>query len=433
MLILKAENFKRLKVLQFVITESGITELKGRNKQGKTSAIDAIASAIGGKRLCPENPIREGENHAKVEFEKEGCFRIVRTWKLVDGQTKGQLKITGARGEKLQQCDLDRLLGKACFDPTSFLTLTPRQQRDELIKVSELDERDLVKINQEYSDLFADRTVVNRNIAREQGVIDELEDSGENQELARQEVKKTAELLTELECIRNKNDRHDEIDNKLCGAQARTEKLESDKEGHLQEIERLKNKVSEIDDSINIANKESENLKKELSSLPLYDYDGEGRVKKEITELEETNEVIRAAKQCLDDQEKVRRYFDELTKKSDGITERLKHLSEAKNQELKKAKFPIKALSFNDDGIMYNNQPFSQASGSERFIAALSIATTGNNELKLILMRDGSLIDKDNLEKIDKYLKSKKFVGIIERVSDDRESGIIIEDGEIAD
>ena len=44
---LHAENFKRLRVVQFEATGSGVIEVGGQNAQGKTSTLDAIPAALG--------------------------------------------------------------------------------------------------------------------------------------------------------------------------------------------------------------------------------------------------------------------------------------------------------------------------------------------------------------------------------------------------
>ena len=48
---LEVENFKRIKILSLQPSPSGLTVIGGRNAQGKTSALDAIAAALGLLRM----------------------------------------------------------------------------------------------------------------------------------------------------------------------------------------------------------------------------------------------------------------------------------------------------------------------------------------------------------------------------------------------
>ena len=47
------ENVKRVKAVAYEPTENGLTVLGGKNGQGKTSVLDAIAWALGGNRFAP--------------------------------------------------------------------------------------------------------------------------------------------------------------------------------------------------------------------------------------------------------------------------------------------------------------------------------------------------------------------------------------------
>ena len=57
---LEIENVKRIKALVLTPTENGLTVIGGKNRQGKTSVLDAIAWALGGDRFRPEAAQRDG-------------------------------------------------------------------------------------------------------------------------------------------------------------------------------------------------------------------------------------------------------------------------------------------------------------------------------------------------------------------------------------
>ena len=65
---LRAENFQRLKAVQ-IRPHGRVVRLTGDNGEGKTSVLEAIASAIRGKDACPRDPIRGGADKAWVSLD----------------------------------------------------------------------------------------------------------------------------------------------------------------------------------------------------------------------------------------------------------------------------------------------------------------------------------------------------------------------------
>ena len=57
---LELENVKRIRACAITPTQNGLTVIGGRNNQGKTSVLDAIAWALGGDRHRPSRAAREG-------------------------------------------------------------------------------------------------------------------------------------------------------------------------------------------------------------------------------------------------------------------------------------------------------------------------------------------------------------------------------------
>ena len=57
---LEIENVKRVKAVKIEPTANGLTIVGGKNNQGKTSVLDAIAWALGGNKFRPSQAVREG-------------------------------------------------------------------------------------------------------------------------------------------------------------------------------------------------------------------------------------------------------------------------------------------------------------------------------------------------------------------------------------
>ena len=69
---LEFENVKKIKAVQLEPAKNGLTVIGGKNRQGKTSVLDAIAWALGGDKYKPSSPQREGsvvEPHLKITLD----------------------------------------------------------------------------------------------------------------------------------------------------------------------------------------------------------------------------------------------------------------------------------------------------------------------------------------------------------------------------
>ena len=87
-LLFKAERTKNLKVVE--IKPNGDVILSGKNGQGKSSNLDALAWAVGGEKFRPTDPNR-GMETAEIKVELSNGLLVERKGK------NGALKITGGK------------------------------------------------------------------------------------------------------------------------------------------------------------------------------------------------------------------------------------------------------------------------------------------------------------------------------------------------
>ena len=92
---LEFENVKKIKAVQLEPAKNGLTVIGGKNRQGKTSVLDAIAWALGGDKYKPSSPQREGsvvEPHLKITLDNG--IVVERSGK------NSSLKVTDSTGKK---------------------------------------------------------------------------------------------------------------------------------------------------------------------------------------------------------------------------------------------------------------------------------------------------------------------------------------------
>jgi hypothetical protein len=118
---------------------------------------------------------------------------------------------------------------------------------------------------------------------------------------------------------------------------------------------------------------------------------------------------------------------------SDSLTRELDSLTERKREMLAKANYPIKGLAVSEDGtVLFEGVPFSQSSRAQQIRTSVAIGLAMNPSLRVLLIRDGSLLDDDNLEIVREMADAADAQIWIERVGNKDESAIIIEDGHVA-
>ena len=67
---LVAENFKKLKVVEIKFPERGVVHVTGRNAQGKTSLLEAVAAAVAQRRQRTGEITVDVQHRAPREFRR---------------------------------------------------------------------------------------------------------------------------------------------------------------------------------------------------------------------------------------------------------------------------------------------------------------------------------------------------------------------------
>ncbi|HMN26334.1 MAG TPA: AAA family ATPase [Ignavibacteriaceae bacterium] len=405
----RAENFMKLKVVQITPTSNTVV-LSGANEQGKSAVLKAILVTLAGKdslKDIPE-PIRKGSEKGEVTLDL-GDYIVTRTFTQKDSY----LTITNREGAKYgsPQKLLDELFNKNTIDPSEFLSLDEEKQYKQLKSLVKFD-IDIDELEGFKKAAFDERTIINREVKQFEARLNAL--SSPTDDLPTEEIQ-AAEIIKKIndatKIIAENNEQREELKTK-----ARTfNQLKSIKEEIESKIKSLQDELLKINESLSTVQKEG----KELIDPDITQYNNE------LMSIENTNRKIRQAIEY-------RKLSNELKLKqqeSEKLTSKIKEFDEKKQIALSDAKFPVDGLSFGDNGILYNNIPFSQCSSEERLRVSLSIAMAQNPKLKVILLRDGSLFDSRNMKVIEDLAAENGYQVWIEKVDDSGKVGIVIEDG----
>ena len=412
---LTAENFKRLKAVE--ITPDGNTVIvRGKNAQGKSSVLDAIAAALGGKALCPEQPIRNGEERAEITVDL-GEYIVTRTFTVKDSY----LSVKSADGAKIAnpQQLLDSLIGSISFDPLEFARMKPADQAKQLADITGVD---FAALNKERAELYAERTVVNRNaksatirVAEAEKPLAELRAEDYTHEISIDGL--NAEYRSAFVSLQQ---HHNTYKEKLNG-------LNESRNACVDRIELLKKQLENEETRLvkltDAYNAQVAFIEESAQSLPDLD---------EITERIDTANSYNLKVRAFRNAAEYRKELEEVQAVSGSLTARIEGIDERKANLIATADLPVNNLTFDENGVFYQDVPFVQCSSSEQLKVSTALAISLNPKLRVIRITDGSLLDAESLTVLESIANAEDFQIWIEQVDDNKEGGgILIEDGEV--
>lgn len=386
--------------------------IAGGNGAGKSSFIDAITELFDpkGSKLTPK-PIREGAEEARAEYLDEDLqLRISRVWKK--NGTAGTLTVEatdGARYSKPSEV-VAELLGGAIFDPVAFLSLDERRQREALLEKVALP-FDLDTLIREKAGVEQRRLEAGREVKRLEGALASLSkpaDDAPDEEVA------SADVLAEIEEAQRIDRTWHEASADYDAAAARYDEIGR----QIEELQRQQVAVQERQQA----------AAERLNSLP------------EQIPLEPLQERLRgldAVNQAVRDRKAYERTAADLAAAQhlhDGAQHALDAIEKTKRDGLAAAEFPVAGLSIDEDGVTFDGVPFGQVNSAMRRRVAFAIATAGDPKLKLVIVKDGDLLDADSLAAIREVADERGYTVLVERDRDEsRQIGFTVRDGALAD
>jgi hypothetical protein len=426
---LEVENFKRVRAIS-LSPNAGVTTVSGRNGQGKSSTLDAIEAALGGKNSIPSKPIRKGAESARIVVETTD-YVVTRVFKG-DGSTLTVKSKDGAKYGSPQSM-LDALLGDLSFDPLAFTGYEPKRQSEILRRLAGLD---FSGLDADRAKAFDSRTVVNREVKRLEG---ELAGIAKYDDAPDAEVS-SADLIADL---RDANAAHADVQRMFADADAsRSEarRLNERSGAGLVEIERLRAEIVERQNQI--AKYEAACAKMTSEAT---DHDNAGREKEAKAEAAASllpdvaaveariagADAINAKVRSNARHAETKAELAKRREQAEAMTVAIAAADAAKAKALAEAKFPLAGLSIDDDGVTLDGLPFDQASQAEQLRASISIGAALHPNLGLMLVRQGAFLDDDALALVAKVAEDEGLQIIVERVGKGDSLGVVIEDGEI--
>lgn len=401
---LRGENMMRMKVFDLQLDDKGnLIVVSGKNGEGKSSLINSFVLALGGSKTdvakLTTKPIREGAKKAFVEVEI-GDYIVRRSWSSND---KDSLTVVDKTGKKYAspQKMLNEIVGDLSFDPLAFSRMTAKEQAALLLSIVELP-INLEEHDAQRAQLYERRTEIGRDRDRVAGAFEEaLVPSADTPD----EEVSAADLAERLQAAQEEVRKKADLDLKIAQNQKDINSME-------QHVMRLK--------------EENKKLKAERGAFDETEPDIEG-LRAQLQQTDLINSNVRAKKQKL----KLKTELTQLEEQYDKATRFIDSLDAKKQKALEEAEMPIDGLSLDEDGVTFNDIPFGQLSMSQKIKVSTAIGMAQNPELRLMIVNDGSLLDKDNLKALQQMAEDNDFQIFVEMVDDSGEMGFVVEDGEV--
>lgn len=392
------ENVKRVKAVQFEPSADGLTIIGGRNGQGKTSVLDAIAWALGGNNYKPSVPERDGALvPPNLHIELSNGLIVERKGK------NSTLKVTDPNGNKSGQQLLNEFVSTLALDLPKFINGSDKDKADSLLKILGIGDV-LAQLDTKENQLYAQRTEVGRIADRKKKAADEMPmypNVPKEPVSATELIKQQQEILA----------RNGENEQKRQNA-ARYERMLAEAQIAFDEA---KAALQKAEQDCLTARKSAEDLHDESTA----------ELEKNLAEIEVLNIKIRANST----KEAAEVEANNLQQEYDGLTEQIESVREERNKLLDSAELPLPGLSVKDGKLIYNNMPWDGMSGSDQLKVATAIVRKLNPQCGFVLMDKLEQMDLETLQEFGAWLKQEGLQVIATRVSTGDECSIIIEDG----
>lgn len=424
---LQAENFKKLHAIE-ITPDGNFVQITGRNGQGKSSTLDAIWVALAGIGVAPKEPIRKGAQSAKIRLDL-GEIIVSRYFKRAEGsEYTTSLTVESSEGARYPspQRMLDGLLGALSFDPLAFSRMDGKQQFDALRRF--VPDVDFDAIDRAQAGDYQRRTDVNRRQKDAKAAADQISVGFECPTTQIDE----SELVTKL---KEAGDHNAEIERR----KANREKLAVQIASRVTRCGEFQSRIRELEAQI-AANEDQ--LQTEIATIK------DERAKLEsapaLPKLIDTAAVavlLNAARvnnaQFIEWQNKFKRRTDfldtakALATESDNLSAKMAQRLSDKQAAIASATLPITGISFGDGAVLLNDVPFDQASDAEKLRASVEMAMAANPKLRVIRIRDGSLLDEDGLRLVAEMADARDCQVWLERVDGSGKVGVVLENGSV--
>ena len=395
---LSIENTKRVRAVSLQPAAAGLTVIGGRNGQGKTSVLDAIAWALGGDRFRPSRPERgDSAEPPHLRVQLSNGLLVERSGR------RGALKVTDPTGARAGQTLLNEFVGELSLDLPRFLHADSREKAAILLKTLGLDDK-LHRLDREEAELYDQRRTVGQLADRKRKHAGELPcwpDVPDQPLSVSTLIERQQQILAQN--AENQQKRH------RCAALAQqhaalTARLEALRREHADLTARLEAAQAEADACT------------DESTAPL---------EADLRSIETINARVRANHEKAQAEAEAAQYDAQYR----ALTGRIETLRLRRRELLQSAPLPLDGLSVEQGELTFRGCRWDCMSGAEQLRVATAIVRAAKPQCGFVLIDQLEQMDLDTLRDFGSWLEAQGLQAIATRVSTGGECTVLIEDG----
>ncbi len=430
-------EIKNVKGIRHVaIVAKPVNEISGKNGAGKSSVLDSITFALAGRDFVDREALRSGEQEGAIWLETDE-FTFER--KLTEKDQKGTLTIRAKNGSKALQTDIDKLINTATFDPMKFCQASGRE-RIEIAKKILSDEQymELNLLSKECDEQISERVLLHREIQKIGQPAIPLQPRPATGRLEQAQAALLA-IVTE-----NQNRRNSLL---VADGLVQQRKLkEADLEIGQKRIQDTKEAIKELEERI-LSYKEgmkaqiahTEKIEQQIKDLLVAESQAfAGKIQPDFEAHDKAKAELEEAQKDALIEDAYQRYEAEMKALERKNIEYGVQDSKVRALQERRAGIIADALGegfeYCHDGylIRYNGVLFDQLSQAEKVLAACKIIFKTNPKIRVVCVRDGSLLDSDTTQALIEECQRHNFQLWIETVgAGSSEDAIVIEEGSL--
>lgn len=402
LITIEVDNFKRLRAFRAELSAKGLTIIGGRNGQGKTSVLSAIAWGLGGGKLAPSNP-RNGEEDPYIKLTLDNGITVERKGK------NSTLVVSDEKGMRGGQTLLDGFLCELALDLPRFMNADSKKKGEMLLGALGIGEQ-LEALEAKIKETFAERASWNRVVKDAEGA------------LAGMEFHEDAEEKIDVAALNEKFANADHENRNRQQLRENLTSLRSEERNLAEQIEELQRQLE----------MKKERLKATIKAIDAYkDRDLEeidtSAIMEKISDAERHNRKVEANERRL----AARKELQQKKANAAAEDEKLTDLREQRVKLLDTANLPLEGLGVEEGELRYKGQAWDCMSGSEQLVVSASIAQAIKPECRFVLMDKLEQMDMESLEAFEKWASEQDLQIIATRVSVGDECSFVIEDGAV--
>lgn len=408
---LRVRNVKRIRAAH-IVPDGSMIQITGANGQGKTTILDSIMFAFAGEGSIPEGALRRGADSGEIEVDV-GEFKVKRTF--TDGK-KSVIKVTRPDGAPIAgpQTFLSGLVGNVAFDPLAFSRMDPKAQAAVLRRVLGLDAA-FLELDQKMAAAVEARRDVGSRLRGAESELAQLPTPATRPE----QPVDLAALVQQVQEAQAANANNKTDREWLTAARGSLQKWDD----KIAELERSLAAARESRGTVAARIDEQVDRIEALVDVDLVP------MQTRMRDAQAINARVEVAKRRAALVEKV----SGLRNEHDQRDQDVKAIQESKTALVEGSKMPVEDLAFGPDGVTFRGIAFDQCSSAEQLKVSVAVGLAQNPRLRIMLVRDGSLLDTASLAALEEMAEAADAQVWVERVDESGEVGVVIEDGAVVE